>query len=697
MTNDLDRDLRELFRRHEGDMAGRGLEPPPMIARRTRRRQAITLFMVSIAAAAVAVAGFAGLDAIRASDRRPADPGPGPKIDWERVPSVTIDEDAIVNIRTGEVSQLPASITSLGATHGYRLAPAGDVLVFHASTGSSTDDIFTSCGGGNDGAPPFRACQIFVANLDGTDIRQLTDIPGGATAGGWSPDGTKIVAFLDGDVRRTDIELVIIDVATGETTRLASGPAVDFASPHFSPDGQQIRFSRFTSDPTREGPSSDLFQIPVGGGDVSPLEDRWDATLSPDGGRMVYEKSIFVDTGAGGWGGVELWLADADGTDPRPLVDDEAFSHGAMWSPDGSRLVYSRFAPALWMGGQSGVVVLDLESGTPILFVRAAEDPEGIWLDNETVLVDGYPAADGPTPPPSPTPSVDDGAPATVDWESVPGISIEADAMVDIRTGRVTPLPTGIASLQNASGFAVAPGGDALLFEASAGGSDRNQISVANVDGTNARQLTDASGGASDGAWSPDGMKIAAVLYLEGGSRDEAALVLIDVATGEATQLATGDIGIPRFSPDGRVIRFLSFAKREGNDSDILEVPVEGGDVTLVHEDVPWNATLSPDGRRIVYTEWVTVGNVGGQEIWVADADGTDPRPLVSGDEPFSDNPSWSPDGTRIVFTKWRQRADELVAVVEVADGTPTFTVHAPESALGVWLDNETILVNVQL
>jgi Tol biopolymer transport system component len=279
---------------------------------------------------------------------------------------------------------------------------------------------------------------------------------------------------------------------------------------------------------------------------------------------------------------------------------------------------------------------------------------------------------------------------------SVPGIEIVRDAIVDLRTGEVTPLPEGLAALDNPFGLAVAPDADSLLFfEARGTGSRRNQIFVANVDGTNVRQLTDAPGGAWDGAWSPDGTKIAAVLSPEGGSRDESALVLIDVATGEATQLATGDIGIPRFSPDGRVIRFLSFAKREGNDSDVLEVPVEGGDVTLVHEDVPWNATPSPDGRRIVYTEWVTVGNVGGQEIWVADPDGTHPRPLVPGDEPFSDNPSWSPDGTRIVFTKWRQRADELVAVVEVADGTPTFTVHAPGPAVGVWLDDDTLLIDV--
>jgi WD40-like Beta Propeller Repeat len=404
MTNDLDRDLRELFRRHEGDMADRGLAPPPTIARRTRRRQAITLFMVSIAASAVAVAGFAGLDAIRASDRQPADPGPGPKIDWERVPSVTIDEDAIANVRTGEVSQLPASITSLGATQGYLLAPAGDMLVFHASTGSSTNNIVTSCGGGNDGSPPFRACQIFVANLDGTDIRQVTDIPGGATAGGWSPDGTKIVAYLDGDGRRTDIELVLIDVATGETTQLASGPAGDFQEPHFDLDGQRVLISRFQKYRDLEAPypedeGSDVYAILAEGGEPSLVfEDRWNATFSPDGSTIAYERMFLVEFPERvTHGRVAIWLADADGTDRRPLLPaEESYSRSpstrsASWSPDSTRIVFTR-SPEEWLERSpedgSMIAIGDVASGRPTFVVRAPGSPIAVWLDNDTVLVD---------------------------------------------------------------------------------------------------------------------------------------------------------------------------------------------------------------------------------------------------------------------------------------------------------------------
>lgn len=405
MTTDLDRDLRALFRRHERDMEGRGLTPPPTIVRRTRRRQAVTLFVVSAVAAAVAVAGVAGLDAIRTSDRRPADPGPRPKIDWESVPSVTVDEDAIVNIRTGEISQLPKSITSLGGTQGYHLAPAGDVLVFEASTGRSTNNAFTMCGGGTvDQAPPYRACQIFAANLDGTDLRQLTDIPGGATAGGWSPDGTRIVAYLDGDAQRTDIDLVLIDVATGETTQLANGPAGDFGEPHFDQTGQRILISRLQryrdlEAPYPEDEGSDVYAIPLDGGEPSLVfEDRWNATFSPDGSTIAYERMFVVKLGERvSHGRMAVWLADADGTHRRPLLPaEESFSrspgsHSPSWSPDGTRIVFTR-GPEDWLEihpeDGSMVVVADVASGIPTFSVRARGSLTGVWLDDDTVLVD---------------------------------------------------------------------------------------------------------------------------------------------------------------------------------------------------------------------------------------------------------------------------------------------------------------------
>jgi Tol biopolymer transport system component len=311
------------------------------------------------------------------------------------------------------------------------------------------------------------------------------------------------------------------------------------------------------------------------------------------------------------------------------------------------------------------------------------------------LMIEGFPA-DGtrlPTPPPTeePAPIV------SIDWERVPGVTVEGDAIVDIRTGEITPLPAGITSVLKRGGYAVAPGGDALLFETHGRGSKGNQIFVANVDGTNVRQLTDAPGGATAGSWSPDGTKIVALLGGREGSdpRPDVDLALVDVATAETTTLASGpegDFNEPHFSADAQRVLFGRFTKPEG--SDTFGIPVGGGDATLVFEE-RWNAIFSPDGRTIVYDASVSVGDTGGLEQWLADADGSHPRPLVPNDEPFSFFPSWSPDGTRIVYLKWPHGADPRVAVVDVANGTPTFSVLTHEPGVGVWLDDNTLLVDV--
>ena len=177
--------------------------------------------------------------------------------------------------------------------------------------------------------------------------------------------------------------------------------------------------------------------------------------------------------------------------------------------------------------------------------------------------------------------------------------------------------------------------------------------------------------------------------------------------TGETTRLARGkNLSIPRFGQLRPWIFVLRHEKGQISKSDVHMIWAGGVDpvvielekrpwVGLLFEDLPWDATFSPDGRMIAYTKFASVGSTGGLELWLANADGSAYRLLVPNDEPFSDNPSWSPDGTRIVFTKRQTSAEELIAVVDVASRTPTFTVHTPQPAAGTWLDDHTLLVNV--
>jgi len=95
-------------------------------------------------------------------------------------------------------------------------------------------------------------------------------------------------------------------------------------------------------------------------------------------------------------------------------------------------------------------------------------------------------------------------------------------------------------------------------------------------------------------------------------------------------------------------------------------------------------ARYSPDGSRIAFIkipDSPTPFTVG--ELWVMDADGSNPRKLVDADAGHGYSANWSPDGSRIAFVKREnpenesanQSLESLISniyVMEIATGTIT-------------------------
>ncbi len=74
---------------------------------------------------------------------------------------------------------------------------------------------------------------------------------------------------------------------------------------------------------------------------------------------------------------------------------------------------------------------------------------------------------------------------------------------------------------------------------------------------------------------------------------------------------------------------------------------IDSANGSLVIYDEP---LFSPDGTQIVFAKWgYSLGSL--SEIWVMNADGTNPRRITSGNYDF--NPVWSPDGTEILFERY--------------------------------------------
>lgn len=316
-------------------------------------------------------------------------PSSSPRVPTPNVPAVL--EDSFVNIRTGDSTPLPDGITSIPGAGTYTPSPDGTALLFWGRSQNP---------GG---------FQLFLANLDGTNVRQLTDDAVGAQPVGWSPDGSRIAYVAGPGLRDSgrDYDLVVMDVTTGSTTFVATVPAYEMQEPRFGPDGTTIVYRGYQGDiPTLDrkptvrekwAAQPDLMAISIRGGQPTVLlEHGVSASWSPDGETTAFAVSFETPSdGLLGRGGLpnghhEIWLAEADGSERRHLVNCIVAFGGPLWSPDGTHIL-CQGEDGL---GREVVIVVDVASGKKNRLVVGY--PAG-WVDDVTLIVDAW-------RPPTPNP-----------------------------------------------------------------------------------------------------------------------------------------------------------------------------------------------------------------------------------------------------------------------------------------------------
>ncbi|MBA3050255.1 TolB family protein, partial [Brevundimonas sp.] len=96
-------------------------------------------------------------------------------------------------------------------------------------------------------------------------------------------------------------------------------------------------------------------------------------------------------------------------------------------------------------------------------------------------------------------------------------------------------------------------------------------------------------------------------------------------------------------SPDGQTIVFDLLG-------DIYVMPVAGGEARAIASGVAWEMQpkWSPDGRHIAFTS----DRGGGDNIWIMDADGSNPTQVSKETFRLLNQPEWTPDGQFIVARK---------------------------------------------
>lgn len=218
-----------------------------------------------------------------------------------------------------------------------------------------------------------------------------------------------------------------------------------------------------------------------------------------------------------------------------------------------------------------------------------------------------------------------------------------------------------------------------VLFESSRS-SFRDLYSVP-VDGGDVTRMTDDREGNFDGAWSPDGKRIAFASSRYG----QLDLFVANADMTDVRRLTRhpGDAVKPAWAPDGARIAFLS--RRDGEE-DVFVIEPDGTGITNLTREIRGNVErFSWHPQEALLLAAVRLEKK--SKIHSVAVDSREAAQLSSEEDDDSE-PSWSPDGRHVVFvTKVKARTEIFIMR---ADGTRRTRVGAVRDAwLPRWLEVE--------
>ena len=457
--------------------------------------------------------------------------------------------------------------------------------------------------------------------------------------GSWSPDGRRVAFTRDGKV-------AVLDVATRRVRVLASG-----RDPDWSPDGRRLVFSVYSAQrewlATIAPDGTHEHALGPGGGGVLVARPAW----SPDGRLIAFEEGSY------------LWVTDPAGR-RRRRIPTGGYADSPSWSPDG-RLITFTCGDDEWCEVR--------RDGKDFLRHRGGDEP--VWAPDGRLLA---------------------------------VISLDTHRLLLVRpTGRIVRTLVRFPHGPRDSGYGeelepdFSPDGRSLVLTRDAG--HKPTLYAVGPGGGGARLSPDRHTEEANGAWSPDGRRIA--FRLRDGNH--CILAVRWLATGRTRRLApvSGPASCfdrPEWTRDGRRIVYASAR-------DLWSIASGGGRprrLTLTPTAAEFAPRLAPDGTTLDYLDergiWqLRVGATpelllaGPRAFAWSHRDGRlayvtalgalvvrsatgEETTILSGlpgaDEgDFIGDLSWSPDDSRISFTLPPDPADRYgspsVAVVDVATG----------------------------
>ncbi|MEA2337257.1 MAG: hypothetical protein QOE82_1264, partial [Thermoanaerobaculia bacterium] len=435
--------------------------------------------------------------------------------------------------------------------------------------------------------------RLLVTARDGSHERVLATLsmPEGATSPAWSPDGNQIavahgqsifaidaisgakraieIATPHGTIRNVTwsgndaliisavdersaghFQLMRVDIATGAVTTLTDDYD-DYSEPRVAANSIAAIQTKYQSTLWSITPGSPATQLTRGLGTSDGL---YGLTTARDR-RIIYSSS------AGGT--VDLWIANADGSDARQLTNDERLESHPVVTADGATIVYAsraRGASSIWRMNIDGSQPRQIAAAPAIYDFALSPDGKRIVYSSGN---------------------------DTSTRSTLMSVSIDGGATSTIAT--TGPLLKWLN---------ITPDGRTVVFSAL----EEQTVKLFKVAITGGPVTRLFNERARDAAVSPDGKLVA---FTSGMEETGTKLTVLSLATGAPLAVPAITGRTFRWTPDGKGITYL---KHDGRQENVFLQPLAGGTsttLTTFPEGSIASYEWSPDGQRIVLTHYL--------------------------------------------------------------------------------------------
>jgi len=285
----------------------------------------------------------------------------------------------------------PTALSALISSKSATVAQTSELVKTLTPTRSST--VIPTPLGGSSGQIAFASnrggsVQIHLINIDGTGLRQVTDLTGGACQPSWSPQGERIVFTSPCDANQESYPgaaMFIINLDGSGLQPIPTVPGGDF-DPAWSPDGTKLAFTSL-----RDKGRSKILIYDLQEKLVASLSDIYShdkqPAWSPDGKEIIFLSERR--------GVPQIWSMNSDGSNQQLFSKSPGYlnSH-PTWSPDGEVILFTQLISS---GGipRLAVAPYQFEDYEEYRFTQdetpmreARYSPDGFWIAFEGWLPD---------------------------------------------------------------------------------------------------------------------------------------------------------------------------------------------------------------------------------------------------------------------------------------------------------------------